>query len=470
MAVKETMDHSDPYLTALNSFIYNKGPAKMLTDFVQGIATHVMANIAKQGLKLSPAVYRVLGVGSGQGDSDLRILSAVATAIGSSQTKRPAIHSVIIEPNETLMKEFKTSVSSLPEPLKSLAYVSFEWHQMTFEKFTESFPKIESFDMIHFVASLYYMDAKTSLNRCYQMLSCGGAIFCTVGPEDSFFPKLSRKLNEKVDLGAIHKLYTEVDLVNIAEKNNWKYEELWRTHCTVDISSCFDESSKEGSSLLDFLTHKQEFRTTADKAFYKKNTALSSDEARICVKHLHGVDDIRADEAIEYNRTIVQSDEAIEYNRTIVQSSKCGTGSILLYNVTKSRRAQSSVQTSINDTHNNYDSKLIKRYERDVRVVAGKNGDRSYSVAMISTNAEKSQAVKKAKSNRKRDRKPSQISVRTVTKLLRRKKYRRTVPQLSLSLNFELFAQEKGEISVDTKNYPSFQALLERIPLIADYY
>ncbi|XP_078364614.1 histamine N-methyltransferase-like [Oculina patagonica] len=279
MAVKETMDHSDPYLTALNSFIYNKGPAKMLTDFVQGIATHVMANIAKQGLKLSPAVYRVLGVGSGQGDSDLRILSAVATAIGSSQTKRPAIHSVIIEPNETLMKEFKTSVSSLPEPLKSLAYVSFEWHQMTFEKFTESFPKIESFDMIHFVASLYYMDAKTSLNRCYQMLSCGGAIFCTVGPEDSFFPKLSRKLNEKVDLGAIHKLYTEVDLVNIAEKNNWKYEELWRTHCTVDISSCFDESSKEGSSLLDFLTHKQEFRTTADKAFYKKVMDFLNEES-----------------------------------------------------------------------------------------------------------------------------------------------------------------------------------------------
>ncbi|KAL9972749.1 hypothetical protein ACROYT_G019114 [Oculina patagonica] len=146
-----------------------------------------------------------------------------------------------------------------------------------------------------------------------------------------------------------------------------------------------------------------------------QNTALSSDEARICVKHLHGVDDIKADEVIEYNRTIVQSDEAIEYNRTIVQSNKCGTGSILLYNVTKSRRAQSSVQTSINDTHNNYDSKPIKRYERDVRVVAGKNGDRSCSVAMISTNAEKSQAVKKAKSNRKRDSEPSRISVRRVS-------------------------------------------------------
>ncbi|KAL9961784.1 hypothetical protein ACROYT_G030803 [Oculina patagonica] len=72
-----------------------------------------------------------------------------------------------------------------------------------------------------------------------------------------------------------------------------------------------------------------------DDSFGRHGVWLSSDEARICVKHLHGVDDIRAD-------------EAIEYNRTIVQSSKCGTGSILLYNVTKSRRAQSSVQTSIN--------------------------------------------------------------------------------------------------------------------------
>jgi len=168
---------------------------------------------------------------------------------------------------------------------------------------------------------------------------------------------------------------------------------------------------------------------------YDQNTALSSDEARICVKHLHGVDEIRADEAIEYNRTTVQSDEAIEYNRTIVQSSKCGTGSILLNNVTKSRRAQSSVQTSRNDTHNNYDSKLIKRYERDVRVVAGKNGDSSCSVAMISTNAEESQAVKKAKSYRKRDREPSRISVRRVTKLLRRKKYRSRLKKL-LKHNF----------------------------------
>lgn len=269
----------DPYRTAMEAYAEKSPIMKTMTDFVQGVATHVMANITKDGLLGPSPVFRVLGVGSGHGQGDLRILTAVARAMGSSQAKRPAIHSVIIDPNDTMMAQFQTSVSSSPQPLTSLADVSFEWHLMTFEKFAESFSKIESFHMVHFVASLYYMDAETSLKTGYQWLACGGAMFCTVGPEESFFPKLSRKLHGKVDLGSIQKFYTEVDLVDIAVRNNWKYEELWRTHYSVDISSCFDESSEEGSSLLDFLTHKQDFRATADEALYNEVMDFLNEES-----------------------------------------------------------------------------------------------------------------------------------------------------------------------------------------------
>lgn len=87
----------------------------------------------------------------------------------------------------------------------------------------ESCPRIEQFDLIHFVASLYYMDAEQALRNCYERLVSSGAIFCTVGPEEAFFPKLSRKLKGKINLGSIHKFYTEVDLISISERNNWKY-------------------------------------------------------------------------------------------------------------------------------------------------------------------------------------------------------------------------------------------------------
>ena len=56
-------------------------------------------------------------------------------------------------------------------------------------------------------------------------------MFCTVGPEKSFIPKLAKILHtngvEHVEFGLVKKLYTEVDLVEIAQRNNWEYEELW---------------------------------------------------------------------------------------------------------------------------------------------------------------------------------------------------------------------------------------------------
>ena len=83
----------------------------------------------------------------------------------------------------------------------------------------------------------------------------------------------------------------------------------------------------------------------------------------------------------------------IKYNRSIVQSSKSGSGRILLYYESKSRRAESSVQISINDSRRcNY---ARKSYERDISGIAAKIGDRSCSPAIISINAEKTQPVKK---------------------------------------------------------------------------
>ena len=261
----------EPYVTTWNLYLKKSSYTRAMTDFVQEVATHVTKKIGPDHLRRNP-VFRVLGVGSGKGKTDLRILTGVATVLGESpQIKKPSIQTVVVEPSKEMIAQFKTSTTPLPQPLQSSADVSFEWYEMTLEKFIESFPKMDSFNIIHFVASLYYMDAETSLQSCYKKLSPGGAIFCTVGTEKSFFPQISKELHDsKIDLGSAQKLYSEVDVVDIATRNNWKYEKLWKAQYNADISSCFDESSKEGSILLDFLTDQRDFRTTADKTFYKK--------------------------------------------------------------------------------------------------------------------------------------------------------------------------------------------------------
>ena len=161
------------------------------------------------------------------------------------------------------MARFRSRVSPFPVTLEGKA--TFEWHEMTLEKFMESSPQIQQFDLIHFVASLYYMDAEQALRNCYARLASGGAIFCTLVAEESFFSKLARKLKGKINLGSIDKFYTEVDIESISKRNNWNYEELKKCSSDADITSCFDHSSPTGGLLLDFLTHCQDFRGTVDK-------------------------------------------------------------------------------------------------------------------------------------------------------------------------------------------------------------
>lgn len=72
---------------------------------------------------------------------------------------KPSIHSVIIEPNQEITAEFTASTTPWPQAASS-ANVSFDWCKITLKKFIESFPNVESFDAIHFVASLYYVDVE----------------------------------------------------------------------------------------------------------------------------------------------------------------------------------------------------------------------------------------------------------------------------------------------------------------------
>ena len=77
----------------------------------------------------------------------------------SHQMNKPSIHSVIIEPNQEIIAEFTASTTPWPQAASS-ANVSFDWCKITLKKFIESFPNVESFDTINFVASLYYVDVE----------------------------------------------------------------------------------------------------------------------------------------------------------------------------------------------------------------------------------------------------------------------------------------------------------------------
>ena len=209
---------------------------------------------------------------SGDGKHDVEILKIVAKSLRSSEMKKPSIHTCIVEPSSQLIADFQRLVLPLPESLASLADVSFKWREARFEDFISSPLSHESncYHVAHFICSLYYMDAEDNLRNCYKQLADGGAMFCMVAGEDSCFTKLSHKFAGKLKCLPMSDFYTGEDVAAIAERNNWKYENLPKVLYEIDITSCFDKSSQTGNVLLNYLTHQIDFQGTAGRTLYNE--------------------------------------------------------------------------------------------------------------------------------------------------------------------------------------------------------
>lgn len=240
-----------------------------INEVIRDYCIRATAGFVEQ-LRLFPRnqVLNVLSIGSGDGKHDIEILKTLARGLTSldGQSSKPSIQAWIVEPS-SLIADFMQSVSSLPEELSSHVNVSFQWHKMTFQEFSraslERNTSNDTFHFIHFVCSLYYAEAEESLTQCFKKLERGGAILCVIAGEESLFAKLSKR-----DDVPISNIYTGKEIIAIARRNNWRYEEIPTVNYEMDISDLFDENSPTGNLMLDFLTHTVNFMQTADRALF----------------------------------------------------------------------------------------------------------------------------------------------------------------------------------------------------------
>lgn len=219
--------------------------------------------------------FNILGVGSGKGEMDLFMMQFIAAQLNKNKTEsRPVIQSVVVEPSSLLLEKFKESASCLPLSLTDLADVSFEWRQITFQEFkhecasvhNQKSHKSPTFDFIHFIHSIYYMDAVDALQSCFeQQLGDKGSILCLVQTEESYFAKVQKKFKGRLTFGSEDMvIYTKEDLAKIAEERGWTHDVI-RQEFTIDVTPCFGEPSDQADLLLDWLTHQKNFRATADQ-------------------------------------------------------------------------------------------------------------------------------------------------------------------------------------------------------------
>ena len=219
---------------------------------------------------------KILSVGSANGEMDIEILKIVSEEIQrdsyryleDNQTPM-SIFNRAIEPNKFSLDLYKAALDNLPNELHN-TQITFDMDQpKTFQDYMMEVKKTVQFDIVHFIHSLYYIDVEKALTHCYENeLGEKGLMISVlaVGEDDIMYYIQQKQLVESQNRLALEK---GKDVLKVADKNSWKYQEHIQ-ECYFDVTEIFDEKSVEGNLLLDFLIQTIDFRSNTSQKIVEK--------------------------------------------------------------------------------------------------------------------------------------------------------------------------------------------------------
>ena len=247
---------------------------------VEIMRDHMPSMIQKMlHLEQEHASFNILSVGSGTGDMDLEILKIVKDELHKSQgCHQMKIFNRAIELNKYPCDLYKAAIKNLNDH-----QTVFDVRHQNFEEYIKEFAKEQpKFDIIHFIHSIYYVDIEAVLKHLIEneLNDKGRLVFIVVRRdlicsvlEKQRFPDWHGNSDVKNSESCSE---TAEKIFEIAEKHGWKHE-VYTHEFSIDVSEIFDPQSTEGNLLLDFITHTENFRGTADNKLVRETLALIED-------------------------------------------------------------------------------------------------------------------------------------------------------------------------------------------------
>ena len=276
----------DAYSRAFQRFLASCDQEGAILKCIQG---HIMPIITNNipVLQENGSPFRVLSVGSGEGENDLNILKALNELLSKQgEAVTPSLVNRVIEPDVTRLNAFRSNAEVYMKHSMGRSRVDFEWLPMTFQEYAKQKKEDDTMKMnlVHFIQSIYYVDEEEALVHCYEKeLGTKGVIFCISEMKESVMIKFKETFpNECVAL------YPNKDAITVAKEKGWKYFVCPGDSNYLDITAIFDGSSSEGNELFDFMANminvrENEEKETVEKMlrFWKKESFLSEDGKRI---------------------------------------------------------------------------------------------------------------------------------------------------------------------------------------------
>ncbi len=223
--------------------------------------------------------YRVLSVGSGEGENDISILKTLNDKIPLAVGESLSLFNRVIEPDVDRLASFRTKAVNLAEHFRRPANIDFEWIPMTFEEYTSQKKADDvKFNVVHFIHSIYYVRIEDALVHCYEKeLGRKGVIISIAQHEASPIRKLPDEFSDQ----HVALYPSNGDVIAVAITRGWKYFVCPGDFKSLDVTAIFDWSSHEGGYLLDFLTARIDVRQSEEKATVEEILKFWQDQSFI---------------------------------------------------------------------------------------------------------------------------------------------------------------------------------------------
>ncbi|XP_068600531.1 histamine N-methyltransferase-like isoform X1 [Brachionichthys hirsutus] len=240
---------SERYLECFRHFLKHSTQNQVMQDFID----HLLPDIMKIGNGTSN--LNVIGVGSGCGDIDLKILSAL-----HHKYPEMTVDNEVIEPNPQQLRDYRDLVSQTP----GLDYVTFIWNEMTAEEFEEQWKenkRTKKADLIHMFQMMYFVkDPEATVSFFQSLLNKNGRLLITLYSGNIGWVKMLDAFSNQLGTAELNR--STDDIKRFLDSKGVRYQSH-NLPAKVDITKCFIEGDEDGELMLDFLTQVLHFSKTA---------------------------------------------------------------------------------------------------------------------------------------------------------------------------------------------------------------
>ncbi|XP_070554988.1 histamine N-methyltransferase-like [Ptychodera flava] len=251
--IKALIHFPNEYFEGLSK-IYQNGVANFSSEREQDVMNACDRFVSRHNKE---DMLRLLSIGPADGFFDIPVIDYLIKRFGK-------ITYVVIEPENNQIQKFEDLVKSRNEQ-NLWTTVKFEFHQKTIEAYLKEIERgaaLGRFDIILLLHSVYHiMDPANVFAELYGQLNRGGMLYCQigVGPWEEVNIRVGNVISDpnitRIGSATLQKLLKhrmpDVKIHTQYRKMNFKAGE------------CFNEESRDGKLMVDFLVQVHDFKKTA---------------------------------------------------------------------------------------------------------------------------------------------------------------------------------------------------------------